>query len=333
MRYPRDIPDEVWELASRQEGLVSIAQCTQAGIGSQVVHRLVRAHTWTRVTRGVYDTCAVPVQERLREGRHDHVRRRAAWIGLLAYADGVATGGCALALLGVGGLPVQLRPEVSRPGYMDAGVRPGTVLRRYGTFPVVRRHGRDVAEIVHALGQALLTLPRDNAVAAISDALREEKIRPADLARIRAVIRRRRGVVSARPWLELVSGSDGSPAETFARLSLVDHGVAPDGQQIVFWADGRFLARVDFCWVLPDGRYLVVEIDGREFHAGNEMLADDAARQNRLVGTGRVVLLRFPAPADSTDGDIGRQVAEHLRRLAWRPGERLPAAIHLPASV
>lgn len=308
---------------------MSITQCSEAGISKYAVQRLVRSGAWARITRGVYDTNPIPVQDRNRAGYHDHVRRRAAWIGLLAYPDGAATGGCALALLGVAGLPAELAPEVSRPARMDAGVRPGTVLRRYGTFPVVRRHGRDVAELVHALAQALLTLPRDNAVAAICDALREDRICMADLARIRELIRGRRGVVAVRSWLELVPGRDASPSETFTRLSLIDQGVPPDGQQIVFRLGGEFLGRVDFAWILPDGRYVVLEIDGREFHSGNEMLADDATRQNGLVSTDRVILLRFPAPRDSADGDIGSQVAQRLHKLGWVPGGSIGPIVHL----
>jgi hypothetical protein len=329
VRQPETISAQIWTLAACQEELVSIAQCAAAGISKHVVARLVRSRAWTRVTRGVYDTNPVPVRERTGVDHHDHVRRRAAWIGLLAYPDGAATGGCALALLGVGGLPSELAPEVSRPAWMDAGVRPGTELRRYGTFPVVRHHGRDVAELVHALAQGLLTLPRDHAVAAICDALREDRISAADLGRIRRLIRGRRGVVAVRPWLELVPGRDASPAETFTRLSLIDHGVPPDGQQVVFRSGGQFLGRVDFVWILPDGRYVVVEIDGREFHSGIEMLADDATRQNGLVGTDRVIVLRFPAPRDRVDGDIGRQVAERLYRLGWVPGGSIGPVVHL----
>ncbi|WP_369941371.1 type IV toxin-antitoxin system AbiEi family antitoxin domain-containing protein [Promicromonospora sp. AC04] len=329
VRHPETIPDEIWTLAARQEELVSISQCAAAGLSKHAVARLVRSGAWTRVTRGVYDTCPVPVQERIRADFHDHVRRRAAWIGLLAYPDGVATGGCALALLGVGGLPSELDPEVSRPAWMDAGVRPGTVLRRYGTFPVVQHGGRDVAELVHALAQGLLTLPRDHAVASICDALREDRICAADLGRVRMLIHGRRGVVAVRPWLDLVTGRDASPAETFARLSFVDHGVPPDGQQVAFWSGGKLLGRVDFAWILPDGRYVVVEIDGREFHSGNEMLADDATRQNGLVGTDRVIVLRFPAPRNSSHGDIGLQVAERLHWLGWLPGTSIGPVVHL----
>ena len=329
MRLPETIPAELAILVAHQEELVSITQCVAAGISKHAVARRVRSGAWTRVTRGVYDTNPVPVPERNHSGYHDHLRRRAAWIGLLAYPDGAATGGCALALHGVGGLPTELAPEVSRPAWMDAGVRPGTVLRRYGTFPVVQQHGRDVAELVHALAQGLLTLPRDHAVAAMCDALRQDRIGPADLGRIRKLVRGRRGVVAVRPGLDLVLGRDASSAETFTRLSLIDSGVPPDGQQVVFRSGGKFLARVDFAWLLPDGRYVVVEIDGREFHSGDEMLADDSTRQNGLVGTDRVIVLRFPAPQDSADGDIGRQVAERLHRFGWMPGGSIGAVVHL----
>lgn len=81
------------------------------------------------------------------------------------------------------------------------------------------------------------------------------------------------------------------------------------------------LLRVDFVWTLPDGRYVVVESDGRAFHAGDAMLADDAARQNGLLATGRLIVFRFPAARALGDAgrSVGNEMAERLTRLGWRP--------------
>ncbi|MFC8798198.1 type IV toxin-antitoxin system AbiEi family antitoxin domain-containing protein [Promicromonospora sp. NPDC057138] len=330
MRPPRPLPSRLRSDAATQEGLVNKAQCDAAGLDKHAVARLVKKGTWTRVTRRVYDTDPVPVERRQRDDYHDHVRRRAAWIGMLAVPDGIATGACALALHGVAGLPADLVPEAARPGGADAAVGGGGVLRRYRAFPVERYRGRRIAAFVHALAQALPDLPRDAAVAVLSNALHEGHIDQDGLRRVRELLRGRRGAARVHSLFCLVDGRDASPAETFARLSCIDHGVPPDGQQVTFTSGGVFLGRVDFVWSLPDGRYVVVEIDGRAFHSGAAMLADDALRQNGLVGTDRLIVLRFPAARSMADDDgVGREIAERLARLGWVQGTAVGTSVEL----
>ncbi|GAB2493610.1 hypothetical protein GCM10027063_36430 [Promicromonospora xylanilytica] len=325
------MPQALLATAAAQEGLVSKAQCDGAGVNKDAVALLIKRGRWRRVARGVYDTDPEPTERRLRDGRHDHVRRRAAWLGMLAVPDGIATGACALALLGIGGLPVDLVPEAARPGGMYAAVGEGIALRRYRSFDDQPYRGRRVAALVPALAQALPTLSRHEAVAVLSDALREGRLDAAALQRVRENLRGRRGAAQVHCLLDLAEARDGSPAESHARLSFVDHGVPPDGQQVTFVAGGVVLARVDFVWSLPDGRFVVVEIDGRAFHSGDAMLADDAARQNGLVATGRLLVLRFPARrALAAVPSLGAEMAERLTRLGWVPGTRLAPTIALP---
>lgn len=321
MRPPRPLPQPLLSLAAAQEGLVNKAQCDAAGVNKHAVALLIRQGRWTRVARCVYDTDPEPVEARLRDGRHDDVRRRAAWIGMLAVPDGIATGACALALLGIGGLPVDLVPEAARPGGMHASVGAGIVLRRYRSFADQPYRGRQIAALVPALAQALPRLSRSEAVAVLSDALRQGRLDETGLERVRELVRGRRGAAEMHGMFDLADERDGSIAETHARLSFVDHGVPPDGQQVTFVTDGVVLARVDFVWTLPDGRYVVVEIDGRAFHSGEAMLADDAVRQNGLLATGRLIVLRFPAARALGDGgrSVGNEMAERLSRLGWRP--------------
>lgn len=113
---------------------------------------------------------------------------------------------------------------------------------------------------------------------------------------------------------------DESTEETFARLSCVDHGVPPDGQQVVIMRGQEFLARADMVYRLPDGRWVVVEIDGIEFHGRPGALAQDSRRQNGLVGTDQVIVLRYAASENNLPGGVGLQVAEQLDRLGWAPG-------------
>ena len=56
-------------------------------------------------------------------------------------------------------------------------------------------------------------------------------------------------------------------------------------------------------WRLGDGRWLIAEIDGREFHEAPEAVLHDRRRQNALLATGRVDLLRFTS-ADIAARDV-----------------------------
>ncbi|WP_423462102.1 hypothetical protein ACO229_15990 [Promicromonospora sp. MS192] len=328
MRPERKIPARLLADARAQEGLVDKAQCDAVGLDKYAVGRLIRTGRWARAARCVYDTAPDPVERRRRDDYYDHVRRRAAWTGMLAVPDGIATGACALALYRVAGLPARLVPEVARPGGKDAAVGPAVVLRRYRSFPTVRYRGRSIASLASALVQGLPGLTRGERVAVLSSVLHKELLDTAALDTVAGMMRRRRGSVQALTAFPLVSALDESPAETAARLSCLDHGVPPDGQQVTFLLGDVFLARVDLAWRLPGGRYLVVEIDGRAFHTGRVMLADDSLRQNALTGTGRLIVLRYPA-AQALVGGIGKDVAARLAGLSWTRGAPLPPSVDL----
>lgn len=302
---------------------MSKAQCDAARLGKQRVARLIEQRRWHRVTTAVYDTDPVPPASRRRDDFHDHLRRRAAWIGLLAIEGAIAVGACSLALHRIQGLPVEVQPEIALPGGVYRRGRDGIVVRQYRSFPTSCLGPWRVARIDQALAQAIPGLPRDNAVAVMCNVLQQKYLDPAGLTRVHDLLRGHRDVEHVHGWFDHVDGRDESPAETFARLSCIDNGVPPDATQLVFTQGGRFLARVDLAWVLPDGRWLVVEIDGLGPHGRPEALVKDAARQNRLLGTDRIVMLRFRPADNDKPGGIGAAVATHLRRFGWRPGQRV----------
>jgi hypothetical protein len=194
------------------------------------------------------------------------------------------------------------------------------IVRQYGNFATERYGSWRIAKIEHALAQALPRLSRDDAVAVVSSALRKRLINQAGLAEVERLLHGRRDARQALGWLALAVGSDESPAETGARLSCIDHGVPPDRVQVAFHKDGRFLARCDFGWHLRDRRWLVVEIDGVGPHSTPEALVNDAPRQNRLLATGKVVMLRFKPADNDHPGGIGAAVAARLDELGgWTP--------------
>ena len=318
MRPLSAIPPAVTELAARQEGLLSVQQCQALGLDRRRVRRLVRDGVWRREGKRVIDTDPTPPSTRVRDDYFDHLRRRSAVKGLLVQPGAAAVGAAALALHGVAGLPRQVEPEVSYPrGVRHRGLD-GVIVRQYANFRSQQYGSWRIARIEHALAQALPEMSRDHAVAVLSSALNKRKLSHAGLVKVRRLLRRRRNAGPALGWIDLADGNDESPAETFARLSCVDHGVPPDRTQVVFHKDGRFLGRCDLGWLLRDGRWLVVEIDGVGPHSTHEALVRDAPRQNRLLATDRIVLLRFKPADNDQPGGVGAVVASRIAELGGR---------------
>jgi len=245
----------------------------------------------------VYDVSPVPDELRLPDER----RRRAAWLAMLAFGpDAVAVGPCALALHGVNGLPAVVVPEIALPWGKPAHPRDGIRPRYFDKFATTVVGGRRIAGLDAALVQALPELPRSCAVAVLDDVLHRRAVDDERLARIRAAIRGRRGAAAVDGWWGLVDRRAESPLETEARLACVDDGIPPDELQVeIYDSVGQLLGRGDLGWRLRDGRWLLAEIDGRSIHDAPAAIYHDRLRQNRLVASGRVELLRF------TKADLG----------------------------
>lgn len=304
----------------RQHGLLTTRQCDQFGITRQTRNRLVGQGRWSRPLRGVYDTDPVPLEGRVRDDWFAHAERWRTWLALLAHGDGaIAVGGAALVLHDVQGLPRDFRPEVAMPDGSSRTSRFGTV-RQYKPFPTIRIGDRDVARIDHALAQALPRLPRENVLAVLDDVSRRLAMTPDRLAAVHDLLRGRPGAAQVHELFPLVDARAESPAESYVRLSCIDHGVPPDDIQARMTAGGRVVARVDLLWRLPDGRWLVVEVDGIRPHSTPQALVRDAPRQNQLVASGQVILLRFKPRDNDRPGGVGGQVARVLRKHRWRPG-------------
>ncbi|WP_344103623.1 type IV toxin-antitoxin system AbiEi family antitoxin domain-containing protein [Myceligenerans crystallogenes] len=331
----KEIPEALLRIAESQEGLLSWAQCRTAGTDQRQIHRLIGSGRWSAVLRGVYDTDPTPPDRRRRDDYLDHVRRRDAWTAILAYTDGIGVGQVALTMWHVQGLPRDIVREISRERRRKAPGRGGVVVRQYRgfeTFRLIRGSGPGclVAGAPDAIVQALPGLPMPHAVAVLSNALHQQIVPAFELDRIRTALAGRRGGVRALQAVDLASGADESPAESFARLSLIEHAVPPDRVQVTFRLGGRVIARCDFAWYLPGDRWFVVEIDGLGPHSKAEALVRDAPRQNAVLGTGKVLMLRFAPVQNERPGGIGREVAERLRALGWHPATGVPQGdIHL----
>jgi len=305
-----EVPQTLLAVAAGQGGLVSIAQCREHGLSDKEVAGRTRRGTLARVTRGVYDVGAVPLAGR----SWDELRVRAAWAGLLAFGDdAVAVGSCALVLHGVRGLPTTVRPEAAVPRGRNRLDRDGIALRQFDAgMTVTEIGGRPVATLDWALAQAVPELPRANGLAVLDSALHQGLTDADGLRRAHEHARGRRGVASRHTLWEIADARAESPLESFARLDCVDEGVPPHVLQLpVHDHDGRVVARGDMAWRYRDGRWLVAELDGQDVHSTPHAVFADRARQNRLVATGRIDVLRFTG---RDVGTIGRAVRAALHR-------------------
>ncbi|WP_460886555.1 type IV toxin-antitoxin system AbiEi family antitoxin domain-containing protein [Promicromonospora xylanilytica] len=271
--------------------------------------------------RGVYDTNPIPLEARVRDDWFTHAALWRTWLALLCNGRrAIAVGAAALVLHDVQGLPRNFEPEVAMPDGSARRSRFGTV-RQYTSFPTLQIGDRHVARIDHALAQALPGLPRENVLAVLDDAARRHGMTPARLAAVHELVRGRPGAAHVHDLFPHVDQRAESPAESSTRLSLIENGVPPDDIQVRIMSGGTIFARVDFIWRLPDGRWLVVEIDGVRPHSSPQALVRDAPRQNDLLASGRVIMLRFKPKDNDKPGGIGRQVAKVLAKHAWRPGQ------------
>ncbi|ACQ82264.1 conserved hypothetical protein [Beutenbergia cavernae DSM 12333] len=310
MRTLAPTPQALLDAARLQFGLVTTAQCEAAGITRNARAVRVARGDWVRPTRGVYDLApgaAVDMDPGWR-------RRRGAVLGLLAYGpEAVAVGTSALALHGLWGLPLRSLPQVALPSGDSRLSRDGIRVRRF-TVPRVTRTGEGyaVAPVGLALAQAIPELDRDHAVALLDSALNLERIDGADIAKVRDVVRHRRGASRAAGWWDLVDARSESTYETFARLECHDAGIAPDELQVpMVLPDGR-RARGDLGWQIDPRTWLLAEIEGEDAHAARRARRKDQRRQNGLTISGEATVLRYD-PADVWTGVIPAEVKEFLR--------------------
>lgn len=321
MRPLKPLPVHLDVIASRQEGLISAMQLDGIAVDAEWRYRLVRQGRLVRVTRGVYDTDPVPPDQRSRPDLLDHVRRRPAWVGLLAAGPGsTAVGLCALALYKVRGLPRTIWPEVVPP---DGKWRPGRDGIRFRTSRdmVTGRFGGDfrIASPTDALALGVVQMCREDAVAVMDDLLHRRSVTADEFSRAHDLARGHRGVEATHPWWRLPDGRSESPLESRARLVCIDAGIPPDTLRLVVHGpDGERLGRVDLAWRLPDGTWLLVEIDGVEVHDAPAAVFRDRARQNALASAGGSRLLRFTAK-DLRDR-MPKTLNTLLRAAGWTPG-------------
>jgi len=314
-------PSDLFELAIRRGGLLRTSELVAAGFSAHQISSQVANGTLRRCARGVIELPDAVAQNIARHGAHQHNRIQQAYIAVLAAGPTAAAAGqSALVILGAQGLPPIIRAEFTTKCGGTTGNDAKYHNRRepYSNFLVTNQVRVLPPEL--ALAQAVANLPRNHAVAVMDHMRRSNLLNPAGFELAEQLSAHRPGAALTRPWWRLSDQRADSPAETFGRLTCHDLNCAPDVLQLkVFNNRGSYVARVDMAWQLPDGRWLLGEIDGFKYHSSAAQLQADHHRQNQLIAP-NTMLQRWRG-ADAADGTMASQVQRILRGAKWRPGQ------------
>ncbi|HCT78402.1 MAG TPA: hypothetical protein DGT23_17860 [Micromonosporaceae bacterium] len=297
-------------LVKTQDGLIAAGQCRDLGISADKVKHWVRERSWRVITRGVY-----LVDVHMLEAKPLTPRRliRAAQLALGPHAVIVLES--AAELLGIEGLRrgkqihVSLEGPYARPRRLgNAVLVPHQLVLR--STDVMEIDGMRVTSAARTVADLMLKVRRYEAISALDHALNRALISEDELPILYQMMAGRRGVKSARKWLEQADGRAESPLETRARLRCADGGVPPDDLQVLIQDErGVVIARADMLW----RRYrLIGEADGEAAHSMPEPIFRDRVRQNALAAAGFSVV-RFTW-TDTLDPDrIPRIVRAAMR--------------------
>ena len=276
-RYP-----ELRDVATRQLGVLSRAQLRERGWTRHRVDAELMAGRWT---------AAAPTVVALQNAALTRAQR--LWLGVLHA--GPLSALSHITACEAAGLRWTVDPviHVITAKSDEVSKLPGFHFRQ------TRRHYRDWIERGSALPRlrvphaALLTAERDRylrrAIGLLAATVQQGLATPDELLLgIDQIRKLRHGRTFALTLGDIAGG-----AESFAEIDIArrceDAGLeAPTRQRMRRDATGRWRF-LDCEWVLPDGRVLVLEIDG-SFHMRSDHWWRDMRRERAIVLTGRAVL-------------------------------------------
>lgn len=325
-------PDGGRELFRRQLGVVRREQLRLLGVGPAGVDANVEARRWT--TAG---PCVVVLDN----GRLDVEQLR--WVAVLHHGADAAL--CAWTALQAWGLRGFERPDIHvvlargsavvRPPRLPAtrvdGLRSGPTGRPVAGIAVPRivlhESRRHLPEDVvaapsgqpsHGPARAVVDAgawgPTDRAAAALLlAAVQQRLVTPAgvlDALESAGQVRRRRLMRAVAA--DAAGGVDALSELDFARMCRSAGIAEPVRQTRRRDSDGRW-RYLDVLWRRPDGRWLLVEVDGRG-HLDVETWEDDLLRANDVVIRDDAIVLRVPATV--VRAEPARVLAQLRRALA-----------------
>lgn len=277
-------------------GVLLTSRALEAGWSRVALSRRLGSEGWTRVQNGAW----------VEPGRCIDLGVRLKAVQLLTPRLVVSHRSAALLwkieILDVGERSQEQPPEIE---FIDPGlgIRRSAAGVRVHRIPlaeanVVQLRGLQVTDVPRTLADLLRSGPREDALVAVESALGYRivgGVRRAALTTLASLSVALEplllGATRARAWLRLADPRSGSPAETVARLRLLDAGLRPETQvELRVGSRRRFL---DFLF-REEG--LAVETEGYAYHGTRQAHRRDIARFNEILQCPEVrTLLRYTA--------------------------------------
>jgi very-short-patch-repair endonuclease len=279
-------------LGSRQ-GQAHRRQLRAAGHGSAAITAALAVRDIVRLRPGVYALAPLPVRARhlLKDGCPDAGYLAAARAAIAGLGKGIAAARRTAAVFW--GMDMLVEPallELRGPRGRRAEDK-GIDLRtsRSTSYELVGVLGLDAIPMTSAVDTVLdcaLSRPMREAVVIADSALRNRSVTFDDL--VRGVMARARHPRSARlrRLLHLIDENSGSVLESVLRYLLLQHGYTPESQYTVHRGK-LFVGRFDFCLLAAR---LIIECDGRRWHAPDDIRNTDRRQENALARLGYRVL-------------------------------------------
>jgi hypothetical protein len=276
------VGDRLWaQLADAQAGLLSHRQLRELGVGRGEIRNHVRVGRWAVRSGEVVSTTTGPLSP-----------EQALWLGVLHGGPSAMVG--ALSAAGVRGLQRWDRSEITilvanpmsfepLPGYRFFRTRrPFKVLLGSGELPVCRL---EPAVLMFAAHEPHLRTACGAVTAAVQQRLTTTEALIDWIDRL-APLRRSRDL---RELLADVGDGAHSMAEVDLRKACREYGVQPPRSQRSR-TDSRGRRRyTDAEWRLPDGRVVVLEVDGG-FHDDPTQSTLDRRRNRQLTTPHRAIV-------------------------------------------
>lgn len=257
-------------------GVVRRRTLHKAGIPRRVLRRLVADGTLVLLAP---DVLAPP-------GEPTVGRELAA---AAAALDGVVSGASAALRWGWALVSEPTEHQVTVPRDRGGRALMGVRVRRrdLADDEWVVRDGVRVTTPVRTALDCARDLPLRDAVVALDSALRAKSLTLDELSAALAALPPGPGRRRVAAVLELLDAGAGSVLESVCRLVLLEAGLPPEATQLLIRNGRAVIGRVDFAW---PSAWLVVEVDGFEFHSDRTRYRKDRRRSTALGRAGWTVL-------------------------------------------
>ncbi len=271
-------------LAAKQHGVLNSAQLRQWGFDKHAVNRLVQSARWIRLDHRVFCLASAAA-----------TWERKMWTALLSRSSAVVGGQSGATLHGLRGFP-KARPVIVVPGSANARSATARVIRaeHFDELEIERVKGFPVTTVAETLICLAADLGPIRLEAAFDDALLTRRLNLNAIAAIleRESNRRRRGIVRVRRLV--AERGPSAPTVGSSYLEGLLESVLYRAEVPTWQREHPFLlagqpSRVDF--FIPSWN-LVLEADGRSWHARTGDFESDRQRDNELAGLG-IQVLRF----------------------------------------